>query len=54
MADVNIIHALTGGALIGLASVVMLALTGRIAGISGILGGLITVSMAGDRIWRIA
>ncbi len=32
---------LLGGALIGLASAVMLVLNGRIAGISGILGGLL-------------
>ena len=54
MTEVNIIGALTGGGLIGLASVVMVALTGRIAGISGILGGLITGSMSSDHLWRIA
>ena len=54
MTEINIIGALSGGGLIGLASVLMLALTGRIAGISGILGGLITGSMSSDRLWRIA
>jgi hypothetical protein len=43
---------LGGGALIGLASVLLLAVTGRIAGISGILGGLL--SAPGDRAWRVA
>lgn len=43
---------LGGGALIGLASVALLALDGRIAGVSGILGGLL--SAPGDRTWRLA
>lgn len=43
---------LGGGALIGLASVALLALDGRIAGVSGILGGLL--SAPGDRPWRLA
>ena len=54
MAEVNIINALSGGALIGLASVLMLALLGRIAGVSGILGGLISGGRSGDRLWRVA
>ncbi len=44
--------ALIGGALIGLAAVVLMALMGRIAGISGIAGGLIS-SPSGDRGWRV-
>lgn len=43
---------LGGGVLIGLASVGLLALDGRIAGVSGILGGLL--SSPGDRPWRLA
>jgi uncharacterized membrane protein YedE/YeeE len=43
---------LAGGALLGLAATLLLALEGRIAGISGIVGGL--VSGAGDRAWRVA
>ena len=43
--------ALIGGALIGLAAVVLMALIGRIAGVSGIAGGLIG-SQSGDRSWR--
>jgi len=55
MAEVNIINSLSGGGMIGLASVLMLALLGRIAGISGILGGLvINGGRSGDRLWRIA
>ncbi|KIG14352.1 putative transmembrane protein [Enhygromyxa salina] len=42
--------ALIGGALIGLASALMLAFNGRIAGISGIVGGLLQRS--DDRTWR--
>lgn len=45
--------ALTGGVLVGLAAACFLLLNGRIAGISGILGGLLTPS-AGDMSWRIA
>lgn len=47
------ISALVGGALIGLASVLLMLLTGRIAGISGILGGCLTLVPDG-RAWRIA
>lgn len=54
MTEVNIINALSGGALIGLASVFMLALIGRIAGVSGVLGGLISGGRSGDRLWRVA
>ena len=43
---------LGGGILLGLAATLALALDGRIAGISGILGGLVTA--AGDRPWRLA
>jgi len=45
--------ALTGGALIGLAAVLFMALNGRIAGISGVLGGLV-IPRAGDVLWRVA
>jgi uncharacterized membrane protein YedE/YeeE len=44
---------LLGGALIGLAASALMLLTGRIAGISGIFGGLITPG-ANDRGWRLA
>ena len=53
MASFDPILALLGGALIGLASVLLMMLTGRIAGISGILGGCLTLA-AGDKVWRLA
>ncbi|MBM3528232.1 MAG: YeeE/YedE family protein [Alphaproteobacteria bacterium] len=45
------IAALSGGALIGLAAALMMLLSGRIAGISGILGGAFEAD-TGDRAWR--
>lgn len=45
---------LLGGILIGLAALVLMAVNGRIAGISGILGGLLFPSPAPDRAWRLA
>jgi uncharacterized membrane protein YedE/YeeE len=45
--------ALAGGVLIGLAAALFLLFNGRIAGISGILGGLLRPA-EGDRIWRLA
>ncbi|OZB13565.1 MAG: YeeE/YedE [Marinobacter sp. 34-60-7] len=45
--------ALIGGILIGLAAASFVLLNGRIAGISGILGGLL-IPTQGDRAWRIA
>ncbi|MDD3759533.1 MAG: YeeE/YedE thiosulfate transporter family protein [Acidithiobacillus sp.] len=44
---------LFGGALIGLAAVLLLAINGKIAGISGIVGGLLKPS-SGDVGWRLA
>ena len=45
------ISAAIGGAMIGLSAVWLMASAGRIAGISGILGGAFTASPR-DRIWR--
>jgi uncharacterized membrane protein YedE/YeeE len=45
--------ALLGGALIGLAASVFVLMNGRIAGISGILGGLLAPAR-GDIGWRLA
>src|SRR5690606_6502809 len=45
--------ALTGGILIGLAAASFLLLNGRIAGISGILGGLLP-PVRTDVLWRVA
>ena len=53
MVQPNLIGGLIGGALIGLAAVLLLALNGRIAGISGIFGGLITATARGERFWRL-
>jgi uncharacterized membrane protein YedE/YeeE len=46
------LSALFGGALIGLASALLMLLTGRLAGVSGIAGGLL--SPGSDKAWRIA
>ncbi len=45
--------ALAGGAIIGAAAALFLLVNGRIAGISGILGGLLRPA-AGDVAWRVA
>lgn len=45
--------ALAGGLLIGLAAAMFVLLNGRIAGISGILGGLLK-PVRGDAGWRVA
>lgn len=45
--------ALAGGLLIGLAAAAFVLVNGRIAGISGILGGLLR-PVSGDVAWRIA
>jgi uncharacterized membrane protein YedE/YeeE len=44
---------LAGGLLIGLAAAVFVLFNGRIAGISGILGGLLSLPK-GDSAWRVA
>ncbi|MEO1038511.1 MAG: YeeE/YedE family protein [Pseudomonadota bacterium] len=51
--DFTPITALLGGGLIGLASVLLLATNGRIAGVSGIIGALFSPGEP-DRLWRIA
>jgi len=45
--------ALAGGIVIGTAVALLLLVNGRIAGISGILGGLLR-PVAGDAAWRVA
>ncbi|MCH8918996.1 MAG: YeeE/YedE family protein [Alphaproteobacteria bacterium] len=47
------LSALAGGALMGLGAVVLLWLTGRIAGVSGIIAGLLPPGR-GDALWRLA
>jgi uncharacterized membrane protein YedE/YeeE len=44
--------ALVGGMLIGLAAVLLLWLNGRVAGVSGITGGL-WFALPGERAWRL-
>jgi uncharacterized protein len=45
--------ALMGGVLIGLAATLLLWLNGRVAGVSGILNGVL-FPQAGDTTWRVA
>lgn len=51
--DFTPLSAMAGGALIGLAASMMLWMNGRIAGISGIYGGLLD-NRRGDLAWRFA
>ncbi len=51
MAEFTPVSAAIGGALIGLAGALLMLLTGRIAGISGIFAGSL---LSDDRSWRIA
>ena len=53
MANFTPLSAAIGGALIGLSAVLLMLLAGRIAGISGIFGGLLGFR-ADDKGWRIA
>jgi hypothetical protein len=48
------VAAAIGGVLIGLSAVLLMAFSGRIAGISGIVGGLLPPKPAQDRSWRLA
>lgn len=54
MAEANLSSGLIGGGLIGLAAVLLLLINGRIAGISGIVGGLILPNATSERFWRAA
>ncbi|MGH8053403.1 MAG: YeeE/YedE family protein [Stenotrophomonas sp.] len=47
------LSALAGGVLIGLGATLLLWLTGRIAGISGIVGGVV-MPQRGEVVWRVA
>ena len=53
MAHFTPLSAAIGGGLIGLSSVLLMLLTGRIAGISGIFGGLLN-PRSGEIAWRVA
>lgn len=49
MHDLQPLHGILGGSLIAVALAVMLIATGRLSGLSGIVGGLLTEK---DRAWR--
>lgn len=53
MTDFTPLQSLLGGALIGLSAVLLMAFHGRIAGITGIVSGVIP-PLAGDWPWRAA
>jgi len=53
MANFTPLSAAVGGALIGLAAVLLMLLAGRVAGISGILSGCLATGN-GDRGWQLA
>ncbi len=48
----HFVLAAIGGGLVGVAAVMMMALNGRIAGVSGILSGVFTQG-TGERLWRL-
>jgi uncharacterized membrane protein YedE/YeeE len=52
--DFTPIASLVGGLVIGLAATVLVLFNGRVAGISGIVGGLLRKPVAGDLGWRLA
>ena len=52
MSEFTPVSAAIGGGLIGLATILLMLLTGRIAGISGILAGCLLPG--GDKSWRVA
>ena len=53
MANFTPLSAAIGGALIGLAAVMLMLLAGRVAGISGIASGILGIGSI-DRGWRLA
>ena len=53
MTDFEVIMPLTGGILIGIAASMMLLFSGRIAGISGIFGGML-FQQGKERAWRLS
>jgi uncharacterized membrane protein YedE/YeeE len=54
MTEFTPLTSLLGGALIGLAAVLLMALNGRIAGLTGIVAGLLPPEPARDWPWRLA
>lgn len=53
IADFDLVSSLAGGLLIGLAAVLLMALIGRVAGISGIAVGIVN-DISGDKFWRFS
>ncbi|MBK7830293.1 YeeE/YedE family protein [Nannocystis sp.] len=51
--SLDILLPLLGGLLIGASALLLLGVSGRIAGVSGIVGGLM-LAPRGDRSWRLA
>ncbi|UYG06817.1 YeeE/YedE family protein [Halomonas sp. M4R1S46] len=47
------LHGLVGGVLIGLSATWLMVTIGRIAGVSGIIGTLVTARPRGDSAWRL-
>ena len=54
MSEANLLGGLIGGILIGIAASMLLLLNGRIAGVSGILGGVFGTIGVVERFWRVA
>lgn len=54
MTEFTPLQSLAGGALIGVATVLLMAVHGRIAGITGVLSGLLPPAIAKDWQWRLA
>jgi hypothetical protein len=54
MTDFTPIPSLVGGVLIGTAAVLLMTFHGRIAGLTGILTGLLPPSIAHDWAWRLS
>jgi uncharacterized protein len=54
MTEFTPLQSLLGGALIGVSSVLLMAVHGRIAGMTGVLGGLLPPGIAADWQWRLA
>ena len=53
MTDFEVLMPLTGGILIGIAASMMLLFSGRIAGVSGIFGGML-FQLGKERAWRLS
>ena len=52
-ASLTLLESFIGGCLIGLAALLLMALKGRVMGISGILSGIVAPTGTGERGWRL-